>query len=491
MNSPVLNILSSYIRLNRKDSTPIYLQITQGIINAIHTKALIADTKLPGTRLLSEKLFVHRNTVTAAYEDLSAQGWIDIIPQKGALVSNKKLKNTPNLAFKTMESSSTSSFDLSKNVVLDSPYKPIKTDYYFTEGTADHRIMPLKTLNQIFASILSKKSTTKNLNKELYRKNENLNNQLINYLQLTKAYPTHTNQLLVVQNNQIALQSTIKTILKPQDKIVVIEPSDFSVNMILKQAYADIISIKPQQFLDLQFLEKLIIESKIRAIYLYNQLQSLNSSYDLEYKENLLVLAQKHRFVIIEDDNGSDFNYSKLLTDSFKKLDKQGSVIYLNSLQQLLPAPFDIAYIWAPNNVIEEIAKVKNTFQSASILLIEETIANYISEGLLLNQLHKNTKMYLKRRDNMLHLLHINLEQNIEFEIPQNGLTFWLTFHQKLPLLGIAKYCENKNLTIPSYLLFQNQDTTGLKLGFGHLNETEAEQAIKILTEGIYQHLYK
>src|SRR5690606_33779553 len=93
MMSPVLQSILTFIKLNKQDSTALYLQISQGIINAIHTKAIKTGEKLPGSRTLSEKLYVHRQTKVAAYEELSAQGWVDIIPQKGAIVPSKKIKS--------------------------------------------------------------------------------------------------------------------------------------------------------------------------------------------------------------------------------------------------------------------------------------------------------------------------------------------------------------------------------------------------------------
>ncbi len=61
MSSPLLQSLVGYIRLDKSDKTPIYLQIAQSIINAIHTQVISAGDKLPGTRALSDKLYVRQS----------------------------------------------------------------------------------------------------------------------------------------------------------------------------------------------------------------------------------------------------------------------------------------------------------------------------------------------------------------------------------------------------------------------------------------------
>ena len=45
--------------------------------------------KLPGTRQMSELLQVHRKTMVRAYEELDAQGWIEMHPSKGTFTSKE------------------------------------------------------------------------------------------------------------------------------------------------------------------------------------------------------------------------------------------------------------------------------------------------------------------------------------------------------------------------------------------------------------------
>ena len=491
MNSPALYILNNFIRIDRSDSTAIYLQIAQGIIQAIHTKSLQSGAKLPGTRLLSEYLYLHRNTVTAAYEEIAAQGWIEIIPQKGAFVS-KKIKQTSLAHTENNCNPSVAPFKVEKNIVLDLPHSNIVSDFYFTAGTTDHRTTPLKEVQQLFASIIQRKTTQKQLNKSFPVENGNLKNQLMNHLHISKGFSMATPQLLICNSNESSIQSIIQTILKPGDKVLIIEPGNYAMHMRLKQAQIDIISLSLKNSqLDFIALDKILKESSIRAIYIQtNQLYPAIHLWTLVQKQKLLDFAFENNCILIEDDNASDYIYTQIIPSSFKKMDKQGVVIYFNSLQDLLPAPFNIGYIIAADNVITELEKTKNSLQNPCNYLVEETLAEYIKEGLLFRQIQKNTKLYRKRRDHFQQLLEHNFENNIQIETPVHGLAFWITFNAKLPLLSIAKHCESNNLYIPSYLLYQNQNITGMRISFGHLNETEADKTISILSKAVYNYLY-
>jgi len=86
MSSPVEILLQSIVKLDRKLLVPMYLQAVQQLVNAIQRGYLLVGTRLPGTRVFSDLLGVHRKTVVAIYAELEAQGWVEVRPNKGTFV---------------------------------------------------------------------------------------------------------------------------------------------------------------------------------------------------------------------------------------------------------------------------------------------------------------------------------------------------------------------------------------------------------------------
>ena len=91
MSSPVEIPFRNVILLERSSGTPVYLQIAHQMINAIQRGVLLTGVQLPGTRVLAETLDVHRKTVVAAYNELDAQGWIEMLPNRGTFVTRKTI----------------------------------------------------------------------------------------------------------------------------------------------------------------------------------------------------------------------------------------------------------------------------------------------------------------------------------------------------------------------------------------------------------------
>ena len=91
--------------------------ITSGVIASAH--------KLPGTRTLSTLLAVHRKTVVTAYDELEAQGWIEIRPNRGCYVNHE----LPLVLSESNEASGqphkVAQFKVSPHVILHSAGEPL------------------------------------------------------------------------------------------------------------------------------------------------------------------------------------------------------------------------------------------------------------------------------------------------------------------------------------------------------------------------------
>ena len=77
------------IQIQKASNTPVYLQIANALIQEIKTGRIGPGIKLPGTRAMAQILGVHRKTLVSAYEELDAQGWIEMKPSKGTFTSRE------------------------------------------------------------------------------------------------------------------------------------------------------------------------------------------------------------------------------------------------------------------------------------------------------------------------------------------------------------------------------------------------------------------
>src|SRR5262245_2283690 len=78
------------IWLSKESDVPLRDQLTAQIKLAILSQDLKPGQKLPSTRELARRSKIHSNTVSAAYRELSATGWVDLRAGSGIYVRTFK-----------------------------------------------------------------------------------------------------------------------------------------------------------------------------------------------------------------------------------------------------------------------------------------------------------------------------------------------------------------------------------------------------------------
>lgn len=76
------------LQLNYRDAKPIYEQIKDGIRKLLLSKAIEPDEKLPSVRELASSLAINPNTISRAYRELEAEGYVYSKQGKGTFASS-------------------------------------------------------------------------------------------------------------------------------------------------------------------------------------------------------------------------------------------------------------------------------------------------------------------------------------------------------------------------------------------------------------------
>ena len=491
MNSPDINLLTQLIVIDRADALPIYRQIVQAIINAIQRGYLKIGNKFPGTRQLADKLSVHRKTVIAAFEDLQAQGWIEIKPNKGTYViqeDNKIFKRgTYNLHTSTSKYPSNTGYKFLKSNILDFENKDIDTKLVITDGLPDLRITDFKAVTSHYNAFLQRKNNIRKIQYNNFETHYSFREQLANYLNLTRGLHIGSNNIQTINSIESCLYIIAKVLIEPSDVVLVAKLTNQHINMCFLNAGAKIVTVDiDRDGVVTTSLRKILSKLTVRALYLMpHHHYPTTCILSRERRIEILELAHQYGFIIIEDDYDYDFNFEKSAIMPLASADTNGMAVYIGQFAKHLGNPFDLGYIVGPNELIQEISKYKNLLQNNTDRILEHTLAQFISDGEIQRQLKKSNKIYEKRRNFTAIKLLENFQSSVKFEIPESGLAYWLEFDKSLPLLKIADLCKKNNLHIPRNILYQNKNLTAIRFGFGNLDEQEIEESLNILATQI------
>ena len=487
-DSPVNALFKQLISLDKTITKPLYLQVSGQIINAIQRSYLTKGTILPGTRVLSQLLKIHRNTAVAIYEELASQGWVEIIPNKGTFVlepekKTAKIKATSQKINEAYTYAKTTGFPFQNSFHLASTVQFTNAKYSINDGKPDLRLHPVNQFTRWYSAAMKRKTLIKKWNKTPEFYNSVFPTHLCNYLNVTRGFHISPNNLLNTRSTEMSLYVVSQLLIKPNDVVLVGHLSNYESNIIFQQTGASIKTIPvDNDGLNINYIKKRFIKHSIRCVYIcahrdYPTTVKLSAERRLE----LLQLAKDYGFAIIEDDFDYDFQFEGSAMLPMASADANGMVIYLGKFGKSLFPSFQTGFVVAPENLISEAKNYLKLLDKQGDLIQEQMLSELIYEGEIYRLMKKNIVIYKKRLDFLCSLLTKYFLETAQWEIPSGGLAIWLQFHPKISLLKLAKEAEKNDLFLPKTILYQDKNTCAIRFGFGHLNEEELESVIKKL----------
>ncbi|EAR13473.1 transcriptional regulator, GntR family protein [Polaribacter irgensii 23-P] len=488
IDSPVNIVFKQLIDFDKSMPQPVYIQVSQQIVNAIQRKYLATGTKLPGTRILSALLKVHRNTAVAIYEELAAQGWVEILPNKGTFVletalNTTKIKAASQKIAKAYSYATTTGFPFQKSFHLASTLPVTTAKYSINDGKPDVRLHPVHQFTRWYSAAMKRKTLIKKWNRPSELSHSIFQTQLCNYLNATRGFHIRPQNLISTRSTEMSLYIVSQLLIKQKDVVLVGDLSNYAANMIFQQAGANIKTIPVDaDGLDIEYIKKHFIKNSIRCVYIcahrdYPTTVKLSAARRLA----LLQLAKAYGFAVIEDDYDYDFQFEGSPMLPMASADGNGMVIYLGKLGQSLFPSFQTGFVVASEDLISEAKNYLQLLDKQGDFIQEQMLSELIIEGEISRLMKKNVVHYKQRRDALCGLLKKSFSEISHWKIPAGGLSIWLQFEPKISLVKLAEEAEKNNLFLPKTILYQNKNTCAIRFGFGHLDTEEMTCAIEKL----------
>lgn len=483
------------IQLQRNTRVPLYLQISNQVIKNINLGVMKMGLKLPGSRSLAVLLSVSRRTVGLAYEELEAQGWLEIRPNQGAFISSKipltRQRPLP-LARKDMPNEK-AGFALNNKLDFLAYYTPPQfqhIDYIFDTGYPDVRLAPLKELSQAMSRVLNGKRDWKTMNYSPdFNGHIQLRQEVIQYLAETRGINIHIDNLMITRGSLMAFSSIFQVLLNPGDKVIVGDVSFKVANNIIRIAQGQVLTVPiDDQGIDVDAIEQACQKQKIRAVFVMpHHHHPTTVSLSAARRMKLLQLAAQYHFAIIEDDYDYDFHYASSPILPMASSDYQGVVIYVGSFSKTVAPGLRIGFMVAPTDFIREVSRLSRFMDCHGNTALEKALALLFKEGIIRRHLKKTLKEYRQRRDLFCHLLQQELGDAVSFHVPEGGLAAWVTFRADLPIMAIRQRAQERGLLISKSVFMdgQGRSLNAIRMGFASLNQEELPVAVALLKETI------
>ncbi|HEY4324654.1 MAG TPA: PLP-dependent aminotransferase family protein [Mucilaginibacter sp.] len=488
------------------EQRPLYQQLESEIIQLICHGILKPGQVLPPSRELAQRLQLNRKTVVAAYEELSAQGWVETRDRSGVYVSrhlpdnsdrtinenNGKLVRSQQPGFPLIIKHASAKPKITDpNLDNDTPGVPTPL-YRIDDGFPDPRIAPIEQLVREYRRFGKGHLTNRFLMYGPEQGSYRLRVELAKFLNRTRGLQVTEKEILITKGTQMAIYLTAQLLIRPGDTVFVPEPGFMDANLAFKLAGANLVFIPvDKEGMDVDRIEQLCRKKPPRMIYIIpHHHRPTTVTLSAERRMRLMNLAAKYGFALLEDDYDFDYHFTSDPLFPLASFDKGGHIIYVGSFCKSIAPGIRIGFMVAPEVVINEATAIRKIIDRQGERLLEEATAELLSTGEISRHLKKSHKIYHERLESACRLLREQLGEYLTFDRPNGGLAIWAAYRKDISAGTVALNAGKLglNLSDGNNYFFQpdiSREHDFIRIGFCSLDENEMAAAIHIWKQAL------
>lgn len=476
---------------------PIYRQVYEVLRRRILSGGLSAKSQMPSTRSLARQLAVSRMTVVTAYEQLTAEGYIEGKSGSGTYVAAVLPEEM--LETKNKENRRKAAKADDKPILSRRGGRLAAVDYVnlrasrttgklraFHFGLPALDAFPFDVWARLAARRLQKISMSLfgSGNSAGY---EPLRAVVAAYLQTSRAVRCSPEQVIIVAGAQQALSLIAQVLLDERDHIWLESPGYPGARDLFRSAGARILSVPiDAEGFDLNFAVRRHQRARLACVTPSHQFP-LGTVMSLSRRLALLEWARANDAWIIEDDYDSEFRYTGRPLPSLQGLDRDGRVLYVGTFSKTVFPALRIGCLVVPPDLIEIFTTVRALSGSHAPLIEQATLAEFIAEGHFGRHLRRMRRLYEERQEILVSEIKKHLAGRLEVKNLISGMHIigWLPdgVDDRLTAAKAAEFGITTG-TVSSHSLTR-WTRGGLILGYTATSEEQIKKGVKQLAKAL------
>jgi DNA-binding transcriptional MocR family regulator len=443
------------LTIDRKNRLPVYQQIIDTVVRLVDGGTLSPGDRLPPSRILARSAGIHRSTVTRAYEELWALGYLESRPGSYSTIRRRVRRLSGARPARPL-------VDWSKAVVpaargareshqflqRDRIAKADSRILDFSRLTADVKLVPQDAVRRCFRAVLQEDGA------HVLEYGDPAGfaplRQTIAGRLRTHGVDVTPEEVVITGGAQQALDLLLRALTRPGDAIAVESPS-YSVALHLFRFHGlDVrgVPLGPAG-MDLDVLEKTLARRRPALLYtIPNFHNPTGITTSQAHRERLLALCEKHRLPIVEDGFEEEMKYFGKAVLPIKSMDRGDLVAYVGTLSKIVFPGLRIGWIAAPRPLAEVVQAIQRICSLSGNHLAQAAVHRFLATGAYEAHLRRVHKTYRRRMQAMIDGLRAQLPKHgVTWTEPQGGYTLSLqvsgtklseqTLHDRLLAAGV------------------------------------------------------
>jgi GntR family transcriptional regulator/MocR family aminotransferase len=477
------------LTLDAASSTPLHRQIYFGIRGAILDGRLRPGVRLPASRALARALSVSRNTVTSAFDQLAAEGYIEARTGSGSFVPahlpKDQITTKPGAGIdgsriesKTLAPSRRASWLMSM-AGESTPRQP------FAPGLPEVDLFPFKE----WARLLGRhwrRPTAEALSGTAPGGASRLCAAIADYLATARAVFCRPEQVIITAGSRQALDLAARVLIDPGDAVWIEEPGYWPTGAVLGAAGAKLVPV-PVDDEGMSVVDGLKIAPSPRMICISPSHQfPLGVTMSLARRLELLEAARLAGSFVLEDDYDSEYRYAGRPLAALQGLDQGDRVIYLGTFSKVMFPGVRLGYMVVPDHLLDAFLKVRTLIDAHPSSIAQAALTDFIEEGHLASHIRRMRPLYAERQAALITGLE-PVADRLKLTPVDAGMHLVGRFGKAGDDRAIASNAQGLGVQAPALSTYYRGEprTSGLVLGYAGVSGETIKRAAARLVQAI------
>ncbi|MFD2741448.1 PLP-dependent aminotransferase family protein [Sulfitobacter aestuarii] len=401
---PIQRVPPEIFFLDKSSDRSLQSQIRETVVSSILSHQAAPGASMPSSRNLASHLGIARMTVTLAYQELVAQGYLEARQRSGYLVADIDADQRMTAARSRPKASGSVDWNQFLNSSLATRQrvqKPIdwrRTPYPFLYGQMDSQLFNHAAWRDCARQAMGRRDFDDMAGDFAASDDPMLVNFIRSRILPRRGISANTDEIMVTVGAQNGLWLVTELLTRKPLNAVCENPGYPDTIQALRWCGAKVTTID----VDGDGLLPDRIPQDTRAVFVTPSHHApTGATLPLDRRRELLARAERDNFVIVEDDYEFEMSFLGAPSPSLKSLDEAGRVIYVGSFSKALFPGLRLGYLVGPPTLIAEARQLRSLILRHPPGHLQRTAAYFLAQGHYDILIRDMRREYAKRREVM------------------------------------------------------------------------------------------
>ncbi len=481
MNKATYSAAFLNLTLDKASPDALQRQLAQALRDLVHNQKLRSNDRLPSSRSLAAELSVSRVTVTAVYDQLIAEGYLEGRRGSGVYVV-ADLTGLPLASTKRPRRR--------RRKAVCEPQQPLP----FATATPDLREFPHRQWARLLDQTWKAPATGMLARADPFGWWP-LREAIADHLGDWRGLDCEPDRVIVTSGLAEGIELVANSLFGQDDEVLVEDPGYSVLRRSVAACGQQCIPIRVDDK-GFNIAHGFELRPNARAAIVTPSRQfPLGMVLSLSRRLALLSWATENDGYIIEDDFDGEYRFRGQPLPAMMSLDNQGRVIYVGSFSKVMFPALRLGYIVVPPRLVDRFARSLTARGPRASLICQPPLAAFMNSGDFATHIRRMRRIYSERQAVLLNALRLHATGLLDAVPEAGGMHIVARLGKPLEArfsdVEVAQIAADGGVSVQALSQFfaGPADLKGIVFGYAGFTEPEIDDAVEKLCRLIAAHL--